>query len=379
MALKEQQTFHIDTLPGSLLTLTALSGEFPIIQVSRLPYSDSYITYTLKTLKRAGLIRTYSRDDLRGLRLTASGKKLLAEKESEQFGALFLGCTVTSTPKYSIIHRLRLHRMAEVLVTMLNAGVFILPWEKPDVFAPTPPDDTLSIDRPAYYSSREVKELGKLAVKIRGSRSTGVLLADGGIFIVYNTGPGQMKWEYRAEMRLKALLDMELCQARLKAQFMYAKPSSIVFAADMGQMAPLMGVGEDKRHNYFVLDGGFEHFYYLTSDHRGEVILQLLCYPDERAALDGVLSQELAPPRTCWLMENDAMDGDSPVLFAYTCDMPRIRRFCSGLDRHGLTGTLYCFDFQEDALRQVCGSDVDIQCIDFDAYERSVFLSPENN
>lgn len=83
MALKEQQTFHIDTLPGSLLTLTALSGEFPIIQVSRLPYSDSYITYTLKTLKRAGLIRTYSRDDLRGLRLTASGKKLLAEKESE--------------------------------------------------------------------------------------------------------------------------------------------------------------------------------------------------------------------------------------------------------------------------------------------------------
>ena len=60
-----------------------------------------------------------------------------------------------------------------------------------------------------------------------------------------------------------------------------------------------MGVGEDKRHNYFVLDGGFEQFYYLTNDHCGEVILQLLCHPGEKAILDGILSQGLwlAPAR----------------------------------------------------------------------------------
>ena len=73
------------------------------------------------------------------------------------------------------------------------------------------------------------------------------------------------------------------------------------------------------------------------------------------------------------------MDGDSPVLFAYTCDMPRIKRFNTALELHGKTGTLFCFDFQEKAMRQICGPGVDIQCIDFDVYERSVFLSPENN
>ena len=50
------------------------------------------------------------------------------------------------------------------------------------------------------------------------------------------------------------------------------------------------------------------------------------------------------------------MDGESPVLFAYTCDMPRIKRFDAALKLHGKTGTLLCFDFQEDVMRQVCGS-----------------------
>lgn len=140
-----------------------------------------------------------------------------------------------------------------------------------------------------------------------------------------------------------------------------------------------MGVGGDKRHNYFVLDGGFEHFYYLTGDHHGEVILQLLCCPDEKALLDGVLSEGYDPPRPGWVVENDAIDGETAVLFAYTCDMPRICRFSAALEKMGWPGTLYCFDFQGDVMRQVCGPGVNVRCIDFDVYERSVFLSPESS
>lgn len=306
VTLNKQHPFNMDTLNGSILTLTALSGEFPIAQVRRLPYADSYKSFALKNLKRAGLVRAYSQNELRGLRLTALGKKLLVANDSEKFDGLFSGDTVTNAPKYSVTHRLRLHRMAEVMVTMLNANVSTLPWEKPALFSSVPPDDMQAIERPTYYNSREIKELGALAVKIRGSRSTGVLLTDSDIFVVYNTGSGQIKWEHKAEIRLKALLEMELCQSRLPVQFMNATKAAIVFAADMSQMAPMMGVGEDKRHNYFVLDGNFEHFYYLTNDHHGEIILQLLCYPDEAAVLDGVLSQDLAPPRLNWIMENDA-------------------------------------------------------------------------
>lgn len=60
-----------------------------------------------------------------------------------------------------------------------------------------------------------------------------------------------------------------------------------------------------------------------------------------------------AAPRPGFVVENDAMDGDEPVLFAYTCDMPRIKRFDNALHIHDMRGTLYCFDFQEAALREI--------------------------
>lgn len=134
-----------------------------------------------------------------------------------------------------------------------------------------------------------------------------------------------------------------------------------------------MGVGGDGRHNYFVLDGQFEHFYYLTSDRHGELVLQLLCDIEQRAILDDILSQDLAPRRTDWIVDNDAMDGDSPVLFAYTCDMPHIRRFATALELHGKTGTLFCFDFQEDVLRQICGPRTKIESLDSEKVKTLLF------
>ena len=379
MAAGRKQMPSEDSLANLLLTLTALSGEFPTPQVSRLPSTGVYQEKILKSLKGDKLLRTYYRDSLRGLRLTAFGKKLLLDNCPDRFSSYLTGNTETNMLKSEVPRRLRLHRMAEVLVSMLNAGIAVFPWEKPPLFSPTPPAAAPRIERPAYYSSREVKELGAQAVKIRGSRSTGVLLAGSRIFTVYNTGPGQMKWEDKAELRLKALLEMELCQTRLPAQFKRTKQSAIVFASNMEQMAPMMGVGMDKRHGCFVLRGEFEPFCYLPSDHHGEVILQLLCNPGEKAVLDGILQKGFQPPRPGWVIENDAIDREAAVLFGYTCDMPRIHRFSAALEKLDWPGTLFCFDFQEAAMRQVCGPCVDIQCIDFDAYERSVFLSPENN
>lgn len=369
-----------DTLPDLLLTLTALSGEFPTALVSRLPGADSYGEYVVKQLKRNKLLRTFYRDGLRGLRLTATSKKLLLTHYPARFQSALTGNTETNVLKSEITRRLRLHRMSEVLVTMHNANISFLPWEKPAVFQPTPPPSDTYISRPAYYSSREVKEIGPQAAKIRGSRSTGVLLTDGGIFVVYNTGATRMKWEYKSEMRLKALLQMEICQCRLSEQFMDAESSAIVFGDNMRQLQAFMGGGGSSTRDYFVLDGNLDRFCFLTNDHHGEVILQLLCDPDLTATLNEILSEDLAEGKDGWAVENDAFDeAGNPVLFGYTCDMPRIRRFDTALELREQSGTILCFDFQEEALRRVCGERVSFQSIDFDAFERSVIPYPESN
>lgn len=367
-----------DTFPNLLMNITALSGEVPVNLISRLPGTDFYKEFAIKQLKRKKLLYTFYRDGLRGLRLTATAKKRLLAAYPECFQIALTGTSETNVLKCEITRRLRLHCMAEVLVSMFNAGISVFPWEKPAVFQPTMPLTDLVIGRPAYYSSREVKEIGPQGAKIRGSRATGVLLTEASIFVAYNTAASQMKWEYRAEMRLKALLQIELCQYRLSGQLMSAAINGIVFGESMAQMEYLMDGGDSQKHNYFVLDNNFEHFFYLTNDHRGEVILEILCDPDLKRSLDDILSEDLTASRPGWPVENDAMDEHgAPVLFGYTCDMPRIRHFDTALELHGQVGTIICFDFQEEMLSRLCGPRVTLQCIDFEAFERSVLHIPQ--
>ena len=74
-------------------------------------------------------------------------------------------------------------------------------------------------------------------------------------------------------------------------------------------------------------------------------------------------------------MEHDAIDEkENPVLFAYTCDLPRIMRFNTALRLQNRMGTLICFDFQADVLRRYCGEQVRIQSIDFEKFEGRFFV-----
>ena len=68
MPRKPRQLPAQNTLPYLLLTLTALCGEYPIRQISHLPGGSAYLESVVTALRRDGLLRTFSKDGLRGLR-----------------------------------------------------------------------------------------------------------------------------------------------------------------------------------------------------------------------------------------------------------------------------------------------------------------------
>lgn len=365
-----------DTQAYRLLELVAISGEFPANQLRRLPGGESYKANLLKALKRDKLLRTYYQDRLRGYRLTARAKALLLGENDARFAFYLTGRTETNMLKSEVVRRLRLHRIAEVWVTMRNAGVAIFQDEKPDVFYPqgSGPGPPLTLENPAFYSSREVKELDAKAVKIHGARMVGALLTPDSVFAVYNTGGAAMKWNYKSELRSKVLLKTVLCQQRLAHQYHMADVRGLIFGDGMEMAGQLMAGKGEARRGYFMLDGSYDSFCYLTSDHPGEVILKLLCDPEKRMALNELLSSDLNAKEPGWLVENDAIDQDGdPVLFAYDFDMPRIVRFTTALGLHGKRGTILCFDFQADVLRRYCGERVRFQTIGFEKFEGRFF------
>lgn len=119
-----------------LLSLTAISGEFPTDQLNRLPGSPYYLESVVTALKKDGLLRTYYRDKLRGYRLGPRAKATLLKSRPDRFASYLTGDTDTNRLKCEIDRRLRLHRLAETYMTMDNAGVCVYRDEKPAIFAP---------------------------------------------------------------------------------------------------------------------------------------------------------------------------------------------------------------------------------------------------
>ncbi|MDR1693021.1 MAG: hypothetical protein LBR72_06640 [Oscillospiraceae bacterium] len=365
------------TLPGrqsqaySILSLIAVSGELAANQIHRLPGGRGYKIKLIKSLKQKKLIHTYYRDKLRGYRLTSSAKEMLLDSYSERFTFPLSGNTDTNILKSEITRRLRLHSIAEATVTMQNAGLSVFRDEKADVFRPD--GGTLpALTTPAFYNSREIKGLGSESVKIKGARTVGVLLTASEAFVVYNTGDSLLKWEYKSEMRTKALMKAVLCRERLRY-----RPENIramMLGGSMEQAYQLLTSTGGGKRNYFVLDGNYDSFVYLTNDRNGEILLRLLCDKEKTMALNRILSENLYARDGGLLVENDAVDENGePVLFAHDCDMPRITRFDAALRRYGKSGTVICCDFQADALRRFCGENVRFQTIDMRKLEGRFF------
>ena len=346
------------TLPLLVLQIIAVSGEFPTAFSSQFPGGSSYIESVIGKLKKDGLLRSYTKNGLRGLRLTASAKRLLLQKYPVDLAPYLTGASETNSLKSEPERRLRLHRMAEALLILHNAQIPSLPWEKPSM------QDWHSNPSvfPVYYSSREFKTLGSLCTKIRNSRMTGVLFTEQAIFPIYNMASTFPRWAYNAEIRLKAVLQTDFCR---NAQFAI---SGIVFGSSPMQIPAILN---DMAQNHFLLDGSYPHFYFLTLDHFGEIGAIKLCQPDMQEQLNEILSENLLPPSPAMPIEHDALEQDgSPVLFSYLCDLPRLHRFRCALTLHNQTGSILCFDYQTEALRGVFGAQVNITSIDFAAYER---------
>ena len=327
----------------------------------------------VKALKANKLLYTYYRNNLRGYRLTAHTKRALCKDNPDRFSFFLTGAAETNILKSEIARRLRLHRVAEATVTMMNAGVSVFRDKKPTLFSPVwKSSNYFRIKFPAFYTSREIKEIGTAFAQIRGARSVGILLSPADIFVVYNLSDMLMKWEYKSEMRTKALIKTVLCRERLPRQYPPETVQGLLLGTRM-ELAYEILSGEGGKQ-YFILDGNYEHFYFLTNDRKGERLLRLLCNRDLTAKLNRVLLADLSERNAAVNLECDAFDSDgNPVLFAYFCDLPRIRRFDTALRLQNKNGTLICFDYQEEALRRYCGEAVKFQTIDFAEWERRFF------
>ena len=84
-----------------------------------------------------------------------------------------------------------------------------------------------------------------------------------------------MIWQYRAEMRTKALMQTILYRECLPEQY---KPEAVkgLLLGDSMELAEAILTGDGGKQ-YFLLDGSCEHFYCITDDRKGYFICKFDC------------------------------------------------------------------------------------------------------
>ncbi len=353
-----------------MLELIALSGELSTQSLSRLDGGVAYIKKIVIKLKKQGLLKTYYKDGLRGLRLTSAAKQLLLADNEKRFAFYFTENADTNHVRTAQSRRQRLHRIADATLTMKNAGVSVFRDEHDNIFSPAF-EGSVYIHAPVFYNSREIKELGTLFTKVKGARSIGTLLTEQNIFVAYNLGNSLMKWEYKAEMRVKALMENMLCFPKITQQYSFGSIKGLLFG-DNVELAYRILTNEQEQ--YYIKDEDYDSFYFVTNDEKGETLLRLLCNTELSDKLHSILTEPFYQQSRGCLIENDAMTEDGiPVLLAYNCDLQRIRRFASALKSQNRRGILFCLDYQADVLKRYCGDVADIKTIDYEKMKRRIF------
>jgi len=354
-----------------LLTLVAILGEFPTDLLPRLSGGASYKETIVTTLKQQGLIKTHYADGLRGLRPTTTAKKLLLADNPDRFAFYMDENSDTNHVRSEPHRRERLHRTAEAIVTMQNAGAAIFRDERPAIFTPTWEGGVI-VQAPAFYSSREVKDVGFMFDTAANTRITGVLLAEHDVFIAYNMGKSLIRrWSYKTEMRAKTILEYELAMRRLHTQYTSENIKGLVLANSMDLAAEIL---RNSKEQYFLLNDNYENFYFVTNDMRGEMLIRLLCNPDICREIDEILTYDMLPADNGSLIKNDAITADGkPVLLAYKCDLRRIRNFDTGLATQKKQGIIYCFDYQAEVLRWCCSGAIEFKTLDYKKIEGRFF------
>ena len=204
----------------------------------------------------------------------------------------------------------------------------------------------------------------------------GILLSQKCIYAVFYTGNALMKWEYRTELKVKALLSYHASRGVLSGSSI--NPSyrpdtpikALIIGQDMDTALKLLRSNGGYQRSYFYLDTSFDYFHYVPDTPAGETMVKLLCSPKMHSELQKLMLSDLLPPCTDYGLEHDAVLNELPVLLAFDFDMQRISRFRTALSLHGLCGHLICFDFQRQVLQQYFGDTVTIETISLDKFER---------
>lgn len=348
--------FREGTYGYNMLTMFAMCGEFPYHSLYMAEGEDRIVKRAVLNLKKEKYITVVGKGQAKSIRLTKKGIEKLHEID-ENMEEHYL--EMTDGHKYrggkdaaTIVWRR--HRIAEIILMMKFIGADVWTCEKPELNISTQ-DKRIHEDSIVYYTSREIKNADKdQKHKTEFTRIMGMLFSPGGVYGIYNTNHGLIKWNTQGEAKAQVL--MEDIISFNYSQNLNSVDSCIMFGKDIDVARRILESrgGPRDANNFEILsfDNTYPNIHFIPIDGHGMYQLNLLIQANWHDAIKYSIFPENYLDTEMLSIDCDAYDGEDKYILSFLDgNIGRLKRFKESMygdAKHEVV----CFDWQAEMVSQ---------------------------
>lgn len=256
--------------------------------------------------------------------------------------------------------------MAEVMVLFRRLGVRLFPFEKPTLL--NKKKKQISEDDAFFYTSTEIKSIyPKERLKVDFTRILGLLFTAGGMYSVYNTNKGLMKWHTQGEQKAKHLVS-RIAYEKLDYKEGYSPDHALLFVHSMDVVSRILESNKKRKDSLgfepLSFDNTFSFIHCVPISEEGLYLLYFLAQKDFK-----IQTAYRLFPSEC-ILKKPSMEclaeKDNELYFLFIDgDVASLRRmkYQMGFLPKGKKIVVVCFSFQVDFIRNYLGNLVEIATI----------------
>ena len=375
--------FRRNSYANIILEYIALCGEFPYQSLEMINKNKIVLQRTINNLKKEGYITITGTGPMKTIRVTKKAfpvieainpeflKNYLIVSENHHFrGGTYKNNNVGARQTW------RRHRMAEILCLFKQLDINLWQYEKPELSLHPRNTPEITHDDLIFYTSKELKNADvNQRYKTEFTRIMGTLFSPGGIYCIYNTNKGLMKWNSQGEGKAQVLVEDIVKQNNIKYHNSnFEANNAIMFGKDMEPaLEILLSNGGKRDPNGFEMlsfDNTYRNIYYLTLDDNGQRQLDIMT----KENWHDILKEEIFPEEYINFkfsnIDCDAINGNKYILMFFDGNIGRLRRFKqASYDSSQKKFEVLCFPWQASIVKEYMEDNATCRILSLDDIE----------
>lgn len=381
--------FKENSYAMKIILKVALSGEFPFKALNMIG-DKVMVQRTLRRLREEKYVTVNGKGDAKTIRLTTKALGVLKgynESYYEHYMSVtdnhhFRGGKYKSND-VGARQTARRHRLAEVMTFLSLLDVSLWPEDKPSLSL-VDREERISSSDYVFYTSREMKNIDmRQRYKTEFTRILGTLFCPGGVYNIYNTNKGRIKWNNQGEQKAQVLVqDIAYMNCDSDFDMDAVSSSSVIFGKNIDIMREILQPPNGQRDaNGFELlsfHNTYDNIYYITLDKNGLLQLNIMLEKNWSERLKNIIfpASMLTYDASRTSVDCDIYDPGKNlfVLMFFDGNIARLRRFKEATYGDDVNSfQVLCFPWQEETVNTFMEETASVTVMEYDAFGDQFF------